>query len=58
MARIVRFYRGAEPGLPDASGYHDPVTNVFVEGTISLRKKRDVPETCFERRRADSVSST
>lgn len=53
MARIVRFYRGAEPGLPDASGYHDPVTNVFVEGTVQLRRKRDVPETCFERRRAE-----
>jgi ribonuclease HII len=52
MARIVRFYRGDAPELPDASGYHDPVTNVFVEGTVQLRRKREVPETCFERARS------
>lgn len=54
MARVVRFYRGDDPSLPDASGYHDPVTNAFTEGTIKLRRKRDVPDTCFERRRMDA----
>jgi ribonuclease HII len=53
MARIVRFYRGSVPELPDASGYHDPVTATFVEKTVPLRRKHEVPETCFERRRAD-----
>jgi hypothetical protein len=53
MARVVRFYKGEDPSLPDASGYHDPVTAVFAEATIPLRRKRDVPDTCFERRRMD-----
>jgi hypothetical protein len=52
MARVVRFYRGALPELPDASGYYDPVTTTFIEGTRLLRKSRDVPDGCFERRGA------
>jgi ribonuclease HII len=54
MARIVRHY-----GLPDgdpnalASGYHDPVTDRFVDATALVRKKRKVPDTCFERTPAD-----
>lgn len=52
MARVVRFYRGALPDLPDASGYYDPVTTTFIEGTRLLRGKRDIPDTCFERRGA------
>ena len=55
MARVVRFYQGDDPSLHDASGYHDPVTNAFTEATIKLRRKRDIPDTCFERRRMDSV---
>lgn len=54
MARVVRFYRGELPELPDASGYHDPVTTRFMEGTRLLRKSRDVPDTCFERRGAEA----
>ncbi len=50
MARIVHHYREHDPALPDASGYHDPVTNGFVERTALLRKKRKVPGDCFERR--------
>lgn len=50
MARIVRHYREHEPELPDASGYHDPVTTRFVDGTRLVRKKRKVPDDCFERR--------
>lgn len=53
MARVVRFYRGEIPELPDASGYHDPVTKRFMDGTRLLRQSRDVPETCFERRGAE-----
>jgi len=50
MARVVRHYRGAAPDLPDASGYHDPVTTRFIEATRLARRERDVPDRCFERR--------
>jgi ribonuclease HII len=51
MARIARRYsnNAAIERLP--SGYHDPVTNQFVEATATLRKTRRVPFDCFERRR-------
>ena len=49
MGRIVRHYREAIPELPDASGYHDPVTGRFVEATRLLRREREVPDRCFER---------
>jgi ribonuclease HII len=50
MARIVRYHRAANPDLPDASGYHDPVTARFVEATSLSRKRMAVPDDCFERR--------
>lgn len=50
MARVVRHYRAEAPSLPDASGYYDPVTTVFIDGTRLVREQRDIPETCFERR--------
>jgi hypothetical protein len=50
MSRIVRYHRALDPGLPDASGYHDPVTTRFVEATRLTRKKRVLPDDCFERR--------
>jgi hypothetical protein len=53
MARVVRFYRGELPELPDASGYYDPVTAVFMDATRLNREKRAVPDRCFERRGAD-----
>jgi hypothetical protein len=56
MSRVVRFYKDHDPSLPDASGYHDPVTAGFVEATIPLRRKRDIPDTCFERRRMDGAA--
>jgi hypothetical protein len=49
MARVVRFYQRALPDLPDASGYHDPVTQRFVDATSLLRRERAVPERCFSR---------
>jgi len=49
MARIVRHYRAAAPELPDASGYHDPVTARFVLATALARKKQRVDDDCFER---------
>ncbi len=58
MARIVRFYRvaasAADPELPDASGYHDPVTARFIAGTELVRKKAGMEVDCFERRRPQS----
>ena len=52
MAKVVRFYRGELAELPDASGYHDPVTKSFVDATALLRTRREVPDRCFERRGA------
>ncbi len=36
---------------PRPSGYHDPVTAAFVKRTALVRKKRKLPERCFERER-------
>jgi ribonuclease HII len=50
MARIVRYHRTGDPELPDASGYHDPVTTRFIEATRLVRRRRALPDDCFERR--------
>jgi ribonuclease HII len=50
MARVVRYHREHDPDLPDASGYHDPVTAQFVEATRLARGARALPDDCFERR--------
>jgi ribonuclease HII len=50
MARIVRYHRVDAPDLPDASGYHDPVTTRFIDATRLLRRKRALPDDCFQRR--------
>jgi ribonuclease HII len=50
MARIVRYHRERDADLPNASGYHDPVTSRFVESTRLARKHRGLPDDCFERR--------
>lgn len=50
MARLVGWYRAQVPELPAASGYHDPVTARFVEGSAELRRRLPVQDTCFERR--------
>jgi ribonuclease HII len=49
MARIVRYHREHDSELPDASGYHDPVTSRFIDATRLTRKKRALPDECFER---------
>jgi ribonuclease HII len=51
MARIVHHYRQSDGSLPDASGYHDPITAQFVDATKLTRKKQKVPSDCFERRK-------
>jgi ribonuclease HII len=50
MARIVRYHREHDAELPDASGYHDPVTTRFVEATRLHRRRRALPDDCFERK--------
>ncbi len=50
MARIPRFYVDAGDGDPaTCSGYNDPVTDRFVQLTRDRRRRRRVPDTCFER---------
>ncbi len=51
MSRIVAHYRSTDASLPDASGYHDPITDRFVAATARTRRERDVPDTCFLRER-------
>jgi ribonuclease HII len=47
MRRIGRHWSPGDEALP--SGYHDPVTQRFVERTALLRKRRRLPTNCFER---------
>jgi ribonuclease HII len=50
MRRIVRYHREAIPDLPEASGYHDPVTTRFIQATALHRKKTRIDDECFVRR--------
>jgi hypothetical protein len=56
MMRVVRFYRGFDPALPEASGYHEPVTARFIEATRLVRRARGIEDACFERRKADPAA--
>lgn len=49
MRRVVRWHRALVPDLPDASGYHDPVTTKFIAASALVRKERNVAPACFER---------
>ena len=49
MTRIARHYPASDDDRP--SGYHDPVTARFVKRTALVRKKRSIPDRCFERDR-------
>ncbi len=50
MTRVTRYHRAHDPDLPEASGYHDPVTARFVSMSALARKQRGVADRCFERR--------
>lgn len=50
MGRIVRYHRADNAELPDASGYHDPVTTRFIAATRLSRRDRALPDDCFERK--------
>jgi ribonuclease HII len=56
MRRIVRFHREAVPELPDASGYHDPVTTRFIDASALSRKARRLDDACFVRARLGPAS--
>jgi ribonuclease HII len=49
MHRQNAFYRRHRPDLPEVSGYHDPVTDGFVDKTKLLRKRLGIEARCFER---------
>ncbi len=49
MRRVVRFHRVHAPNVPDASGYHDPVSSRFIAETTLVRKRLRIDERCFER---------
>lgn len=49
MARIVRWHRAYVPDVPEASGYHDPVSSQFIATTALVRKNMRVDTQCFER---------
>ncbi len=51
MSRVTRFHRDYDPSLPEASGYHDPVTTRFILGSLLARRSRNIESDCFERRR-------
>jgi len=51
MERQNQFYLAHDESLPRPSGYHDPVTTRFVDGSASLRKRLGVVERCFLRAR-------
>ena len=53
MARVTRYHRAHDPSLPDASGYHDPVTSRFIRESSLARKARNVSPDCFERTRLE-----
>jgi ribonuclease HII len=49
MHRLNRYWMAAVPGVTPVSGYHDPVTERFVQATALARRERAVPDACFER---------
>ena len=52
MRRVVRYHRVHDlhdQELPEASGYHDPVTTRFILASAITRKTRRVQPACFER---------
>ena len=51
MARIARHYAGSWAETAPPSGYHDPRTARFVTATQAVRRRRRVPNDCFERER-------
>jgi ribonuclease HII len=62
MRRVVRYHRvhsadDVRDALPDASGYHDPVTTQFIRASTLVRANRRVDPICFERAALGSAAS-
>jgi ribonuclease HII len=49
MSRVSAFYENGGHDRDAPSGYHDPVTAKFVRATALARRKKKVPDDCFER---------
>ena len=49
---VIERLRALDPTLPNASGYHDPVTMRLVASSKALRKKERIEDDCFLRGRA------
>lgn len=69
MRRVVSYHRRHDAALPDASGYHDPVTTRFIKASTLIRDRERIDPRCFERaalgrpsastpRRADAPTSS
>jgi ribonuclease HII len=56
MTRIAGHHEPADTQPSRPSGYHDPVTAAFVERTALARKKRRLPDGCFERDRDPALN--
>lgn len=57
MTRITRHYQAIDESVPSSSGYHDPNTAKFVAATSLLRKRGEIPDDCFERRRVEQPAA-
>ncbi|MCH2107723.1 MAG: hypothetical protein MK135_00195 [Polyangiaceae bacterium] len=58
MKRIGRYYLSSLPsGTKMPSGYHDPVSDQFVQLTQRLREKENIPDDCFQRSRSEKTSA-
>ena len=49
MRRVVRYHRVHDASLPEASGYHDPVTARFIHESTLIRKRLQIEPRCVER---------
>ncbi len=49
VGRINRFWTDRVPDLVPASGYYDPVTDAFIDGTRAARQVAAFPDRCFLR---------
>jgi ribonuclease HII len=56
MARIAHFYMATDDENRP-SGYHDPVTAIFVRQVQPLRKKLQIVDACFERIKEEKPES-
>jgi hypothetical protein len=55
MSRIGLAYSDRQSQERRPSGYHDPVTTGFVARSALIRRKRKIPDHCFERERASEA---